>query len=90
MREAAVPRVPARGTASSILAGNPPYRHPLPGYAGTVKIKKQRRGVSTGEKIRQLMIGDQGSPVSGRSKLAQRVEDAREAKRRLSRSRRGR
>ena len=55
-----------------------------------MKIKKQRRGVSTGEKIRQLMIGDQGSPVSGRSKLAQRVEDAREAKRRLSRSRRGR
>jgi hypothetical protein len=55
-----------------------------------VKIKKQRRGVSTGEKIRQLMIGDQGSPVSGRSKLAQRVEKAREAKRHLSRSRRGR
>jgi hypothetical protein len=59
-------------------------------YAHPVKIKRQRRGVSTGEKIRQLMVGDQGSPVAGRSKLAQRVEDAREAKRRLSRSRRGR
>jgi hypothetical protein len=55
-----------------------------------VKINRQRRGVSTGEKIRQLMVGNQGSPVSGRNKLARRVEDAREAKRHLSRSRRGR
>ena len=52
-----------------------------------MKIKKQRRGVSTGEKIRQLMVRDQGSPVGARSKLAQRVEKAREAKRHLSRGR---
>ena len=68
-------------------AGNPPHRRSPAGYAGPVKIKKQRRGVSTGEKIRQLMVRDQGSPVGVRSKMAQRVEKAREAKRHLSRGR---
>jgi len=55
-----------------------------------VKVNRSRRGVSTGEKIRQLLVSDKGSPVAGRTKLAQRVENARDAKRRLSRSRRGR
>ena len=78
------------GTAIPILAVNPPNGRPSAGYAHPVKIKKQRRGISTGEKIRQLLVSDQGSPVAGRSKMAQRVEKAREAKRQLSRSRRGR
>ena len=82
-------RVWARPDASS-GAGNLALRAPRRRYADGVKIRKQRRGISTGEKIRQLLVSEQGSPVAGHSKLAQRVEKAREAKRHLSRGRRGR
>ena len=50
-----------------------------------MKIKKQRRGIAAGEKVRQLRVSDNGSPVRDKAKAAKQRQYSGQSKQQFNR-----